>query len=136
MSNQPSVVYVEDDAGSREIMELVLIDLMQLRHVTILEDSTDFMSRIEALMPQPDLILLDIHVRPYNGFQMLEQLRAQPRFAHAPVVALTASVMSEEIQLLKDAGFDSVIAKPVDMDTLPELLERVIRGEQLWRITQ
>jgi CheY-like chemotaxis protein len=136
MFKQPSVVYVEDDADSREVMQLVLVDIMQLRHVTILENSAEFMSQVQALTPQPDLVLLDIHVRPYDGFQMLDMLRAQPEFAQVPVVALTASVMSEEIQLLKDAGFDSVIAKPVDMDILPELLERVLRGEHLWRIIQ
>ncbi len=50
------------------------------------------------MMPKPDVILLDIHVKPYSGFEMLEMLRKMNGFVDVPVVALTASVMNEEVQ--------------------------------------
>jgi CheY-like chemotaxis protein len=80
------------------------------------------------------VILLDIHVRPYTGFEMLEMLRNHPDYRTTPVVALTASVMNEEIIHLRQAGFNGVIAKPVDIDAFPKILERIMRGEAFWNV--
>jgi CheY-like chemotaxis protein len=130
----PSIVYVEDDTHSQEVMHILLVELMGLSDVTFLEDSTDFLQRIEKSVP--DIILLDIHVYPLNGFEMLSLLRQHPRFRHTHVVALTASVTNEEVHQLKTAGFDGVIAKPIDMDQFPILLERILNGENVWTIVQ
>ena len=134
MNPSPVVLYVEDDPRSRRVIELVLTREMLLEHVTILEDSTDFVKRVHALTPKPDVILLDIHVKPHSGFEMLKMLRAMNGFANIPIVALTASVMNEEVQRLREVGFHSVIAKPIDVDTFPSLLQRIARGESIWRI--
>lgn len=129
-----SILYVEDDLQSREVMYLLLVEAMGLSQVTIFEDSTDFLARVNQIYPKPDVILLDIHVRPYDGFEMLQMLRQDNNFANMPVVALTASVMNEEVQQLKYAGFSGVLAKPIDMDTFPDMLNRILAGEQIWRV--
>jgi CheY-like chemotaxis protein len=134
MGTNLSVLYVEDDPQSREVMELLLRSELGLSNVTIFEDSTDFMARVERLRLKPDIILLDIHMHPYTGFQMLEMLREQGAWSSVPVIALTASVMNEEVQQLKMAGFNGVIAKPIDLDTFPEAMQRVLNGQQVWRI--
>ncbi|MFN8375350.1 MAG: response regulator [Anaerolineae bacterium] len=136
MTTQPTVLYVEDDAPSRRVMKLLLKMEMGLEHVTIFDDSRDFVAKVEALNPKPDIVLLDIHVQPLNGFQMLSLLRHMPALAQVPVVALTASVMSEEVYQLRQAGFHSVIAKPVDIDTFPQILGRILAGEAIWRVIE
>jgi two-component system chemotaxis sensor kinase CheA len=134
MSEFPVVLYVEDDARSRRVIELLLKCEMNLDHVTIFEDSTDFAARVNTLTPKPDVILLDIHVKPLCGFEMLDILRSMNGYANIPAVALTASVMNEEVQKLREVGFHSVIAKPVDIDAFPDLLQRIAHGEAIWRI--
>jgi CheY-like chemotaxis protein len=129
-----AILYVEDDAMSRTIMQLLLVEVMRLEHVTIFADSYNFAERAAALVPTPDIVLLDIHVAPHSGFEMLVMLRALEAYQGARIVALTASVMNEEVQRLREAGFDGVIAKPIDQDTFPDLLARLYRGERLWRI--
>ena len=52
----PAVLYVEDDAQSRMVMEMLLTNRMKLEHVTILENSCDFVGRLTALKPPPDVI--------------------------------------------------------------------------------
>lgn len=136
MKNDPSILYVEDDPQSREIMRLLLIEVMQLSHVAFFEDSTHFEARLEPLIGKLDLILLDIHVKPLSGFEMLDILRKHPDFQQTPVVALTASVMNEEVQQLRQAGFSGVIAKPINLDTLPDTLERILKGERIWRVLE
>lgn len=129
-----AALYVEDDLYSREIMEIILRDEMGLEHITIFADSGDFLSRLRSLRPRPDVILLDIHVAPLGGFQMLALLRAEDAFQTIPVIALTASVLNEEVQQLKQAGFSAVIAKPIDQDVFPDLLRRILDGERIWRV--
>ena len=132
--NNPTILYVEDDLESREILRLLVQEVMQLPNLTIFENSEYFLERVSRLSPQPDVVLLDIHVAPMTGFEMLKLLRQQPQFQSTPVVALTASVMNEEVHQLKTAGFDGVLAKPLDMDAFPVVLQRILRGESVWHI--
>jgi CheY-like chemotaxis protein len=127
-----SFLYVEDDPMSREIMRLILNRLLGYQQVAIFEDSQDFIEKLEALDFRPDVILVDIHMQPLNGFDLLRLLRQRPDYLHTPVVALTASVMNEEVAMLRLAGFDGVIAKPVNQEQFPGLLERILRGEHVW----
>lgn len=125
MNNRPVVLYVEDNPQSRTIMQMTLRRRMSLENLTIWEDSTDFIQRLQALQPKPDVILLDIHVKPYSGFDMLAMLRQLEAFREIPVAALTASVMSEEVEQLKTAGFNGCIAKPINLLTFPEVFARI-----------
>lgn len=130
----PVILYVEDDFLSREVMHALLIRGMGYRNLTIFEDSTDFMNRLETLDSKPDVIFLDIHMEPVDGFMMLRQIRQNDIFCSTKVVALTASVMNEEVKMLKDAGFNGVIAKPLDADTFPKTLQRILNGEHVWNV--
>lgn len=134
MEMQPVVLYVEDDAQSRRLMQMLFVRRMALEHVTILENSEDFANVIETLQPKPTVIFLDIHMQPIDGFEMLDILREREWSRELPIVALTASVMNEEVQRLRTAGFDGCLAKPIDLGTFPEILERILAGETVWRI--
>jgi CheY-like chemotaxis protein len=134
MDMKPAVLYVEDDPRSRRVMEMLLTMRMALTDVTILPNSEDFLERVLALTPRPQVIFLDIHIKPLDGFQMLEQLRNCGAFEQAQIIALTASVMNEEVQRLTTAGFDGCLAKPLDMTTFPETFERILNRELVWSI--
>jgi CheY-like chemotaxis protein len=136
MNQKPVILYVEDNAMSAKVMSILLKMQMGLEDVTIWPDSEDFQNRVLGLSPRPELIFLDIHLEPIGGFEMLAILRNLEEFKHVPIVALTASVMNEEVQQLRTAGFDGCIAKPVPMETFPELIDRVLKGEQVWTILE
>lgn len=129
-----NVLYVEDDLHSREVLRMVQRMNPELFELVVFDDSQDFESRLSQLEPQPDLILLDIHVQPYSGFDMLERLRSRSEYVAKPIVALTASVMNEEIEKLQTAGFHSVVSKPLNMDEFPNLVRRIMGGEQIWYV--
>ena len=115
-------------------MEMLLVRDLGYENLTIFKNSEDFIARLEALPAVPDVIFLDIHMKPYNGFDMLRMLRAHDGYRQVTVIALTASVMNEEVDMLEEAGFDGCIAKPIDGDDFPELLETILNGEQVWNI--
>ena len=134
MFNDHNYLYVEDDPLSCEVMQMIMQEAMGIERLTILHDSEDFIETVRSLPLLPDMILLDIHMQPIDGFHLLALLRADPAFQDARIVALTASVMSEEVEQLREAGFDGVIAKPLSVITFPGLMERIVQGEAVWEI--
>lgn len=134
MKPSPAVMYVEDDPNSRKIMLMLLRGQMRLTDVTIFPDSTDFPVMMQELATTPDVIFLDIHMLPYSGFEMLDMIRQNERFDAIPVIALTASVMNEEVHRLRIAGFSGCLSKPLDLDTFPPIFDRILNGEAIWHI--
>jgi len=133
--NQPiSVLYVEDDPHSRTLMRMLLSGRMKLPNVTIFENSANFLAKVEALDPKPEVIFLDIHMQPDDGFAMLEMLQKLDWAQNTRVVALTASVMNEEVARLRESGFNGCLAKPIDLTTFPDTFQRIVEGEAIWRI--
>ena len=125
---------VEDDSSNRLVMKLLVEKTLNVRYYAIFEDSVDFLPRMRSLPVRPDIILLDIHVSPFNGFQMLNMLREDPVYFDTKVVALTASVMNEEVEKLRKSGFDGAIGKPITLSTFPVVIERIINGESIWQV--
>lgn len=134
MLNSLTYLYVEDDPFSRQVMTLIMRNAMGVERLHILENSERFLENIKALNPAPDVILLDIHVQPHNGFEMLNMLRADSSYAKTRVVALTASVMSDEVDHLRSAGFDATIGKPLSVLTFPDLMKQIVLGQSVWHI--
>jgi CheY-like chemotaxis protein len=132
--SQLHFLYVEDDSLSVEVMEMILRNGVGTEKITLFRDSVDLMNRIRSLPNKPDIILLDIHVQPVSGLEMLSMLKSDPNYSKIPIVALTASVMNEEVQQLRRAGFDSGISKPVSVRTFPALIQRIVDGEKVWHI--
>lgn len=115
-------------------MKLLMTRAMHVKHLDIFEDSKNFSARLSDLTYNPDVILLDIHVRPYDGFDMLNMIRETPELKEAKVIALTASVMNEEVEAMRTRGFDGAIAKPLSMTSFPGLIRRIVAGEEVWHI--
>ena len=131
---QPVLVYVEDDEASILVMKMVVERVMGLPNLYVLQSRADFVQQVKGLGVVPDVFLLDIQMKPYDGVELLSMLRGDPQFNDSKVIALTASVTNEEVSLLKSGGFDGAIAKPLNIDAFPDLIARIINGEQIWYI--
>ena len=129
-----SLLCVEDDSSNRLVMKLLVEKTLNVRNYAIFEDSADFLPRVRNLPVRPDIILLDIHVSPFNGFQMLQMIREDSVYCDTKVVALTASVMNEEVERLRKSGFDGAIGKPIPLSTFPVIIERILNGDSIWQV--
>jgi CheY-like chemotaxis protein len=73
------------------------------------------------------IILMDMMMPEMDGYEALRQLRADPRFARVPAIALTAKAMKDERERCLSAGASDYLAKPVTparlLTTLREWLE-------------
>ncbi|HZN52523.1 MAG TPA: response regulator [Methylomirabilota bacterium] len=76
----------------------------------------------------PALILMDIQLPGIDGITALGQLRADPATRAIPVIAVTASAMTQDRKKIMAAGFDGYQTKPIRvrefMDVVRETLDR------------
>jgi CheY-like chemotaxis protein len=75
------------------------------------------------LYPLPMLMLLDLKLPRKSGLEVLEWLRQQPNIKRLPVIALTSSKHSADIDRAYDLGINSYLVKPVTFDRLVEIIQ-------------
>lgn len=119
---QPTVLVIDD------VPENLLVVSELLRedgYVVRVARSGPAGLRHAKLVPQPDLILLDVMMPQMDGYEVLRRLRAQPETADIPCVALSANAMPEDIARARAAGFDDYWTKPIDVRQVLAGLQRV-----------
>ncbi|MBN1564780.1 MAG: response regulator [Anaerolineae bacterium] len=125
-----SFLYIEDHPASRRVMQL-LLDVMGYSNLTLIEHTQDIIAQLEQTKKDFDVIFLDLHLSPLDGFEVQKLLRAHNRFGQAKIVALTASVMPNELHTVRQ-NFDGLIAKPLNYDTFFGYVTRILAGEPVW----
>ena len=112
------ILIVEDEAN---IVKLISIRLERLGHtINSADNGVDALEIAREITP--DLILLDVMIPVLNGFQVLQQLKADSATAPIPVLMLTARGHERDIVAGLEGGADDYIIKPF---SFPELISRV-----------
>ncbi len=77
-----------------------------------------------------DAILMDVHMPEMDGMEVTRRIRqdADERIARVPIIGVTASVLKNERQMYLESGMDHVLAKPVELDALMNLLVSMLAG--------
>jgi two-component system sensor histidine kinase/response regulator len=130
----PAFLYIEDDAMSRRIIDVMLRQVMGFSNTTIFDNSADFLEKVHALPAVPDVIFLDVQIRPHDGYAVLKLLREDSSYRDVPVIAMTANVMSHDVEHLKKAGFSGLIGKPILKEIFPQLVKNILNGEAVWYV--
>jgi CheY-like chemotaxis protein len=73
--------------------------------------------------PLPGVVLLDLKLPRRSGLEVLEWLRGQPGLKRLPVVVLTSSAESRDINRAYDLGANSYLVKPVEFGPLLEMVK-------------
>jgi CheY-like chemotaxis protein len=105
------ILIVEDNENNR----LLVRDVLQVQgHQTIETDTAEEGIRL-AVTARPALILMDIQLPGMNGIEALRRLREDSRTRDIPVIAITASAMTQDRQMILAAGFDNYQTKPINV---------------------
>ena len=112
------ILIVEDNEKNRKLVR----DILQFKGYQLLESETAEEGIRLAREKKPALILMDFHLPGMNGIEAFKVLRADPRTSSIPIIAVTASAMTEDRKRIIDAGFDGLQTKPINVK---EFLETV-----------
>lgn len=105
------ILIVEDNEKNRKLER----DVLQFHGYQTVEAETGEEGVRLAQASPPALVLMDIQLPGINGIQALGQLRADPRTRGIPVIAVTASAMTQDRQKIMAAGFDAYQSKPINV---------------------
>ncbi|HEV8486571.1 MAG TPA: ATP-binding protein [Blastocatellia bacterium] len=71
----------------------------------------------------PDLIISDIKMPDFDGYQLIRDIRAVPELSETPVVALTGFGMKPDVDQALDLGYTAHLCKPIDVEQLVDLVQ-------------
>lgn len=95
------------------------------------EEALNYFEKWENGAPTPIVILLDLNMPKINGLEVLEKLKLHPVFKTIPVVILTTSSESSDLQSAYQLGVNSYIVKPVSFDKFLEVASHI---DLYWRL--
>lgn len=126
----PRVLLVEDDPDDFQLMQLALkrtpgeVSLLRVEDgeaaVHYLSGSEDYSNRAEH--PLPHIAVLDIKLPKRSGFEVLEWIRKHSELRRMPVMMLTSSRHSVDVNRAYDLGASAYFSKPETMKDLTALL--------------
>lgn len=132
MNQPPTILIVEDDEGHailiRENLEMAGLK-NPIRHFRDGQAILDFFfDRGGRTLPNRDgpyLALLDIRMPKVDGIEVLRRLKADPELRKLPVVMLTTTDDTREVERCHALGCNVYIQKPVDYDRFAEAIRRL-----------
>ena len=119
-----TILYVEDNIDNRTLVSRILM----VEGYNLIE-AVNATQALEILgKTKPDLILMDINMPDMDGYTLTGKIKKMPGLEMIPVIALTANVMRGDREKSLEAGCDGYLEKPIDIDLLPEQIEKFLRS--------
>ena len=121
MNGLKRILLVEDDPKDVELTLTGLAEYNLANEVVVTRDgeqALDYLHRRGSYQTRPNgnpaVILLDLKLPKVNGFEVLEQVRADDKLKMIPVVALTSSNEERDLVRSYKLGVNAYVTKPVD----------------------
>ena len=112
------ILIADDNQANAELLEAYLADIDC--ELEFAYDGEETIAKVLSF--QPDLLLLDVMMPKRSGFEVCQQMKANPKTSRTMVLMVTALNELGDIERAVAAGTDDFLSKPV---TKPELLKRV-----------
>jgi len=117
------VLLVEDEPDVRSVAEAILHTFGYT--VTAVANGAEALDAMDEA--QPDLILSDIRMPVFDGFQLLQRIRADPVWNQTPFIILSAKAESADLRMGMSLGADDYVTKPYSSRELLARIRAILR---------
>jgi CheY-like chemotaxis protein len=122
------LLVVDDDPNTRELLR----DALEVRGASVRASATATEAQQMLAAWHPDLMISDIGMPCVDGYELIRRVRHLPpaEGGTTPAIACTGYARPEDRARAMYAGYDAVVAKPVDLDVLLDTIAHVagVRG--------
>lgn len=119
-----TILIVEDYDDVRRMLKV----LLEFEEFQVVEAATGA-EALEVIKKQPpDVILMDLALPGFDGFETIRRIRATDGFQNTPIIVLTAYTAPSTYETAFSAGSNYFMAKPIDFDELAALLKHIMSG--------
>jgi CheY-like chemotaxis protein len=137
--NGVTILYVEDEESDVMLLQHVLAKTgiqNPLRSVKDGKEAKDYLAGNppydrRELHPLPGLVLLDLNLPYWSGFEILEWIRQQPQLRRLPVLVFSSSSRPDDIARAYDIGANAYLVKP---NALADLATLAMALRDFWLI--
>ena len=126
------ILIVEDDPQDIELTLAALEDHNLANEITVTRDGVEALNYLNrrgfyANRPEgnPILILLDIKMPRLNGIELLKQIKYNPETRTIPVVVLTSSRESKDLETCYKLGVNAYVVKPIKFADFLEAVKEI-----------
>lgn len=124
------ILLVEDNPDDAQLTLHVFQKYNISNRLQVVEDGAealDFLFHSGPYVDQepPRVILLDLKLPKVSGFEVLRQIRSDPRTCMIPIVVLTSSREDVDIEKCYELGVNSYVVKPVDFAQFSESVRQL-----------
>ena len=121
------VLVVDDYEANRDLLRSIFVD--EGAEVELAENGRQAVGWLEGHPDSVDIVLMDVQMPLMDGYTAARLLRANPRMAGLPILALSAGVFEDEQEAALKAGMNAFVAKPFDVKELIETMLRLVGSE-------
>ncbi|MGH7739311.1 MAG: response regulator [bacterium] len=117
------VLLVEDNPGDVILIREVFKSSKRPIEVSRAADGLEALDYLKGRgafqdAPRPDLILLDLNMPKKSGFEVLEEIKSDPKLSEIPVVVLTNSKLDTDVGQAYESNANFYMVKPSDLERL------------------
>jgi PAS domain S-box-containing protein len=123
---KPATVVLADDV---EVNRKYFVGILQDTNIKILESSNGPDTYELVLKIKPNIVITDLKMPGYDGFELLKRLRNNSDLMDIPVIATTASASIEEREKVNVHNFDGILIKPIQVNDVFMELMRILPHE-------
>ncbi|MDX2246551.1 MAG: response regulator [Bacteroidia bacterium] len=128
------ILLVEDNASDAELIQISLEEQQLFPSISIVRDGEKALDYVFARKEfferkgeeNPKLILLDLKLPKINGIEVLGSIKSSPETKSIPVVILTSSAHSKDIEECYRLGANSYIVKPIGFDEFSKIITHTV----------
>jgi len=122
-----SILLVDDDADDQLLFNEAVHGIDASIRLEMADNGKHALNKLNNALLLPQIIFVDLHMPLVDGYELISQIKSEPRYRNIPLVAFTTSKSAADATRAQALGADAFLTKSNDFKDLTAKLRRVLQ---------